>query len=112
MDDLISRQAAIDAMLRLQAEDDEAYGCHIPEGFDGERAKEVLEQLPSAEPERKKGKWIEKKVSEETCIEEWQVAKCSVCGKYHTTPYLYYFDEYNFCPCCGADMRGEEYERL
>ena len=47
--DLISRQAAIDAMLRLQAEDDEDYGCHIPEGFDGERAKEALEQLPSAQ---------------------------------------------------------------
>ena len=35
--DCISRQAAIDAMMALQAEDDEAYGCHIPEGFDGER---------------------------------------------------------------------------
>ena len=38
-------------MMALQAEDDEAYGCRIPEGFDGERAKEVLEQLPSAQPE-------------------------------------------------------------
>lgn len=51
MADLIDRQAAIDAMMALQAEDDEAYGCRIPEGFDGERAKEVLEQLPSAHPE-------------------------------------------------------------
>lgn len=46
---LIYRQAAIDAMMRLQAEDDENYGCHIPEGFDGERAKEALKELPSAE---------------------------------------------------------------
>ena len=51
MSDLIDRQATIDAMLKLQAEDDESYGCHIPEGFDGERAKEALEQLPSAKPE-------------------------------------------------------------
>ena len=49
--DTIYRQAAIDAMMALQAEDDEAYGCHIPEGFDGERAKEALEHLPSAQPE-------------------------------------------------------------
>lgn len=47
--DLISRQMATDAMMTLQAKDDEAYGCHIPEGFDGERAKEALEQLPSVQ---------------------------------------------------------------
>ena len=52
--DTIYRQAAIDAMMALQAEDDEAYGCHIPEGFDGERAKEALEVLPSAQPGRYK----------------------------------------------------------
>lgn len=51
--DMISRADAIDAMMRLQVEDDEAYGCHIPEGFDGERAKETLEQLPSAEPKQR-----------------------------------------------------------
>lgn len=58
MSDLISRQAAIDAMLKLQAEDDEAYGCHILEGFDGERAREALELLPSAQPEGRKGVFI------------------------------------------------------
>lgn len=50
MIDLISRQMAMDTMMKLQAEDDEAYGCHIPEGFDGERAKEALEELPSLRP--------------------------------------------------------------
>lgn len=48
--DLISRAAAIDAMMRLEKEDDELYGCSIPEGFDGKRAKEELEKLPSAQP--------------------------------------------------------------
>lgn len=50
--DLISRQAAIDAMYRLEAEDIETYGCSIPEGFDAKPAVEALEALPSAEPER------------------------------------------------------------
>ena len=50
MIDLISRQMAMDTMMKLQAEDDEAYGCHIPEGFDGERAKEALEELSSLRP--------------------------------------------------------------
>ena len=50
--------------------------------------------------------WIEKEFSDNTII-EWQTAKCSICGKYHTTPYLYYFKSYNYCPNCGAKMDGE-----
>lgn len=48
MSDLISRQAAVDAMMRLQTEDIEMYGCAIPEVFDGDRAAEALKALPSA----------------------------------------------------------------
>lgn len=51
MSDLIDRQAAIDCMMRLQREDEEAYGASIPEGFDGDRAAEALMQLPSVQPE-------------------------------------------------------------
>lgn len=60
--------------------------------------------------ERKTGRWLEKEVFHEvessSPIEQWQSAKCSVCGKYHTTPYLYYFDDYAFCPNCGSPMKG------
>ena len=55
--------------------------------------------------ERKTGKWEEREVSSDKVIDEWQSARCSVCGKYHTTPYMYYFDSFSFCPNCGADMR-------
>ena len=58
--------------------------------------------------ERKTGKWEEKEVSSDKVIDEWQSARCSVCGKYHTTPYMYYFDNYKFCPNCGARMEDEE----
>ena len=44
-----------------------------------------------AQPERRKGKWIE--------------GKCNRCGE-HEPSY-----RSNFCPHCGADMRGEEDER-
>lgn len=56
-----------------------------------------------------KGKWLEREVHETEDfydIEEWQSAKCSVCGRYHTTPYLYYFQHYNYCPGCGAEMEN------
>ena len=47
MSDLISRADAIAAMLKEQEDDIEAYGCAIPECFDGDRAVRVLKQLPT-----------------------------------------------------------------
>ena len=52
MNDLIRRKDAMEAMRILEAEDNERYGCSIPECFDSERAIEALEKLPSAEQER------------------------------------------------------------
>lgn len=55
-----------------------------------------------AEPIRH-GKWIEQKVITVNKV-IWQSAKCSVCGKYHVIPYMYYFSNYDYCPNCGAKM--------
>jgi hypothetical protein len=52
-EDCISRQQAIDKMQELEDEDDEMYGCSIPEGFDGKRAIEALKTLPSIQPKPK-----------------------------------------------------------
>lgn len=46
-EDAVSRAEAIKAMNDLEQEDIEQYGCHIPEGFDGKRAIEALQSLPS-----------------------------------------------------------------
>lgn len=63
---------------------------------------------PTVEP--KSGRWIEKAHhhNDDVPIDEWQSACCSVCGKYHTTPYAYRFYEYKYCPACGAKMEGAE----
>lgn len=54
----------------------------------------------------KHGRWEEKTVS--NCrIDEWQSARCSVCGRYHTTPYMYYFTGFKYCPNCGAVMEEQ-----
>lgn len=58
-------------------------------------------------PNKNVGKWEERSVFEDS-IQQWQSARCSVCEKYHTTPYLYYFDNFNYCPNCGARMVVEE----
>ena len=97
--DTISRQAAIDALY------------HVDE-YNG-RSVEAIRKLPPSQPEQpepKRGEWLERDVIDEPKgkhITQWQSARCSVCGRYHTTPYLYSFTHYNFCPNCGADMREE-----
>ncbi len=66
---------------------------------------EAEAQLP------KRGEWIGREVIHDRAdakITDWQQAKCSVCKKWHTTPYLYSFDDYNFCPNCGAKMEVQE----
>ena len=53
-------------------------------------------------------KWLEKEVVSPIDgippIEEWQSARCSACGRYHTIPYMYFFREDNYCPHCGSPM--------
>ena len=70
----------------------------------------AIKDIPSADVmEVRHGEWLEKETFHDEnadVISEWQSARCSVCNKYNTTPYLYYFTDYNFCPNCGADMRG------
>ena len=80
MQDLISRQAAID---RIQGT---GYADAIKNNL-----MLILRLLPSAQPERKTGKWIDD--------------NCSECGQY-----VYHGDARNYCPNCGADMRGGDSE--
>ena len=70
-------------------------------------ARRIIEDMPSVTPQPKIGKWLEKEIHGDK-VGEWQSARCSVCDKYHTTPYMYYFSDYNYCPNCGARMEVEE----
>lgn len=88
MGDLISRQAAIDAIKRAVTK---------------EAAIWSVESLPSAQTERTQGRWIPQdnnKVNGMTSTTAYYYPKCSACG--HCANYT------NFCPDCGADMRGKQ----
>ena len=66
----------------------------------------VIDEEPTIEPEH--GTWEEKSIETvaESHITEVQVAMCSRCRRYHTTPYLHGFNDFDFCPHCGAEMDG------
>lgn len=98
MEDLISRQAAIDIASGY---------CH-PTNIAKELAK-----LPSVQPERKKGKWERHNTyhGDDTSgfvDPDW---RCSECGEQANVNVWSMYDLTNYCPNCGADMRqeGEEH---
>lgn len=84
MSDLIDRQAAIDALM------DEFK--RIPTS--AIRAKTRIEALPSAEPERKTGKWI---------YNSPVTMKCNQCGLVIKD---WDWHRFKYCPNCCSDMRG------
>lgn len=63
-----------------------------------------IDELPSAQPERKRGRWITNNPNNPY---ESDYCKCSVCGYTNCTVEVLAFDGYNFCPNCGTDMRGD-----
>ena len=88
-DEYISRQAAIDAINRLDIPEDMCVFeilSHI---------EFKLGTLPSAHPERIRGRWIEKP-------HVHGVAYCSLCD------YELHTNDTNFCPNCGAKMEVGE----
>ena len=64
-----------------------------------------------ADSDRQTCTWLTKEVfyQDEVCrpIEAWQSMKCSKCGHYYTSPYMYYISEPNYCPHCGAKTKGD-----
>ena len=65
-----------------------------------------IHALPSAQPDRKQGKWIERNPqNSDTC----RLIECEQCGFSHivgfNVPYEHWIENRNFCERCGADMR-------
>ena len=85
MKDLIERQAAIDAVLSVIPYDE----------YWKEEVEKAINTLPSAQPERKTGKWIHGR-------DGWECSGCRCLVEEENKP------PYNFCPQCGTYVRGDE----
>lgn len=110
MSDLIDRKAVLDkfnAMCEVCGEG-EKYNGVMCRACALDDAIAFVEDMPSAETERKTGKWLPHPGDEDLDV-------CSVCGtgckrrERGISQYIPWVTEYNyqFCPHCGADMRGE-----
>lgn len=71
----------------------------------------VLSEFPTIE-ERKTGKWIEVRIMPKafdiTGDETWaSVMQCDKCG-FEMFAVEGHMAQYNFCPSCGADLKGEQ----
>ena len=114
--DVISRQAAIEAIKedKIDLTNPNVVAVFKATGdfekvetqvMTCDRHIEILKELPSAQPERIKGHWIEITLSNHTY-------KCSVCGRLLaniTDGKNNVVKNYPYCHC-GADMRGEQDE--
>lgn len=102
MDDTISRAAAIDALADYIHNVDKVLGTGRLTAYDcKDAATSVFEELPSAQPERKKGKWIS--VHDDVFADRYYCSCCKTEPICSDTEYVLS----NFCPNCGADMRCE-----
>ena len=68
-----------------------------------------IDEQPTIEPERKKGRWIERNPQNS---DKCRLIECDQCGFSHivgfNVPYEHWIENRNFCERCGADMRGEQ----
>lgn len=95
MDDTISRADAIEQIQTW------AVNLINPKMLSREDAIYILESMPSAQPERKKGKWINRSLN--ILYPEWERYTCSACGKHSYN--------YDFCPNCGSYNGGENHDK-
>ena len=97
------------ALIALKVFNDKKNGNpHFLNGI--ETAKEIIEELPTADVrENVKGEWFAFDIDSE----RYDEIKCSVCRKAFIVDAQRYCDigfikdDLNFCPNCGADMRGK-----
>lgn len=97
MDDLISRQAAIDALAEHEKSKNHNYVLFRTVVSE---CAEIIREVPTIE--ERKGRWIPKPE-----LGWGEIYVCSECGE-KTTSTIMGKPRYRYCPMCGADMRGED----
>lgn len=97
MSDLINRKSALKALRPIMRKSDYFY-----------EILKAIQDIPPAEPERKTGKWKGYNADNP----KWQRTDGTpiflVCSECNGSVLNNGSAHWNFCPNCGADMRGKE----
>ena len=72
---------------------------------DKKTIEQIIDEQPTIEPERKKGKWIYK-----NDLKQFFCSECGYPSLTYDDTYIYGMDLPNYCEDCGADMRGGQDE--
>ena len=94
---LIDADALISAVLE-GSNNDGAYGY-----MDTQSIVDLIDTAPTIDPERKRGEWVNIQISA-NCYGT-SSAECNLCG---ATVHSDFSSVVNYCPNCGAYMRGEK----
>lgn len=103
-DDLISREALKEKLQARYDNGEEDFDKGYNIGL--EAAIDLIDNAPAVEA-NPQGEWIPMSTD---CRGYSESFKCSICGAYIYPRCLEKELDYNLCPYCGADMRGEENE--
>ena len=76
---------------------------------DKDEQVQVIEtcQMLADEVEDHEATWEKTEVITGQPIEHWQTTRCSGCGLWVTVPFKGVYFHYDYCPNCGAKMKGE-----
>lgn len=97
--DTISRQAAVDMFQNL-ANDDWNKDTSTTWANAFAESADMIEDLPAAQTQRMRGRWMES---------DTDGFVCSVCHNgYKMQPTIMGKPMFEFCPCCGAQMEGQD----
>lgn len=98
--DLISRE---DAIRTIDLVDYRGYSIDMVRKIT-DLCIDAINELPSADTDRPQGKWIQQYIGRDAIPHK----RCNQCNAVIEESFFGYVYDVNFCPQCGADMRGKE----